>query len=93
MCYNNMCARLEPRIGQLAISKMGHDTKRLYVIVGVLSAEFCLVCDGEYRKLAKPKQKRFKHLRIIQHSQDLETSVNSKSISDELIRATLKQFL
>lgn len=44
--------------GQVVISTQGHDKDRWYAIVSVLDEKNMLVCDGDTRKLAKPKKSR-----------------------------------
>lgn len=57
-----------PQIYSAAISLMGHDKGRLYLVVKVIDSEFVLVCDGKTRKTDNPKKKRFKHLKIIKNN-------------------------
>lgn len=64
MWYNKTYALREPHVGQIVVSRMGHDAGRPYVIVAVLSSEFVLLADGKYRTVDKPKTKRTKHLRF-----------------------------
>lgn len=51
------------RLGSVAFSKSGRDSGRYYLIVG-LEGEFAYIADGGIRKLAKPKKKKLKHLRL-----------------------------
>ena len=43
-------------------SLKGHDTGRVYIVVGNDGDDFVFVTDGKYRKLDNPKRKRRKHL-------------------------------
>ena len=54
-----------PQLYNAAVSLMGHDKGRLYLIVKVIDADFVLVCDGKVRKTDSPKKKRFKHLKTV----------------------------
>lgn len=48
--------------GMIAKSIAGHDKNRFYLIVSVTSDK-AFIADGKRRKLEKPKEKSFKHLR------------------------------
>lgn len=71
--------------GYVVKSLKGHDTGRVYLVLAVLSADFILLVDGEYRKLDNPKQKRAKHVEIL--SEEETTFVN-----DCDVRKICKQF-
>lgn len=59
-----MCEKKDKIIfGSIVTSLMGHDFGRKYLVVKELNENFVLVCDGKYRKLDNPKQKRKKHLK------------------------------
>ncbi len=51
--------------GTIVKSLKGHDEGRVYAVVATAGENFVLVCDGKYRKLDNPKQKRVKHLEPI----------------------------
>ena len=51
--------------GGIALSTQGRDEGRYYLIKEVLPAGFVLVCDGNYKKLASPKKKSLKHLKLL----------------------------
>ena len=48
--------------GNLVISKKGRDKGRLFVVLYTLDAEYVFVCDGDLRKVARPKKKKRLHL-------------------------------
>ncbi len=54
----------EPAIGAVCVSKAGHDKGRAFVIVGICDEQHVLLCDGETRKLSRPKKKKLMHLKI-----------------------------
>ncbi len=56
-------------VGDMAASLKGHDTGRLYVVVGELNDDFVLVADGKYRPLENPKLKRRKHLVFVKKTE------------------------
>lgn len=90
MCYNNMYAHKDLEVGTVAISRAGHDSKRLYLVITVLSSEFVLCCDGALRGIDKPKLKRIKHLKPLGK---VDINISQNSITDEQIAEILKGFL
>ncbi len=90
MCYNDMYALKIPCLGAIVISKAGHDKGRAYIVTKVVSDEFVFCCDGEYRKVANPKRKRFKHLLPIGFSKEVASSVVEKKLTDYLLKKELK---
>ena len=86
-------------IGELATSKAGHDTDRLYMIVGE-EGECVYLCDGRLRVVEHPKKKKKKHIQII-HSSAQDTLIqiikqNLPGERDEIdrqIRKTLEDYL
>lgn len=77
--------------GRVVVSTQGHDAGRWHVIVDVLDGRYVLICDGEARKLARPKKKQVKHLRAL----PLIFPVRGKGasggpITDSDIRAALR---
>lgn len=65
--------------GFIVKSLKGHDRDRIYVVVSVIDGNFVLVCDGEYRKLDNPKQKRIKHLEFLEES-ELPADISDKKL-------------
>lgn len=57
----------EPAIGTICISRAGHDKGRAFVIIGVCDENHVLLCDGETRKLSRPKKKKLMHLHMEPH--------------------------
>lgn len=54
---------MEIEVGNIVISKAGRDKGRRLVVVEVLDSAYCLVADGDLRKLEKPKRKKWMHLK------------------------------
>lgn len=50
-------------VGTVVMSKAGRDAKRAFVVVQVVDEEYVLLCDGDLRKLDKPKKKKLKHIK------------------------------
>jgi len=74
------------QVGNVVKSLKGHDTGRVYLVVAVLNADFVLLADGKYRKLDYPKQKRIKHLELLDEGQPVE------GVKDSDIRKICKLF-
>ena len=65
--------------GRVVVSTQGHDAGRW------------LICDGEARKLAKPKKKQAKHLRALPLTLPVEgKGASGGPIADSDIRAELR---
>lgn len=54
---------MEITVGQIAISKAGHDKGETFVIVS-LDSKYVYICDGKHRKLENPKKKKIIHLSL-----------------------------
>lgn len=52
---------LDFQIGRVVYSKKGRDAGR-YFLVTALGDDCAYICDGQIRKLSKPKRKNLKHL-------------------------------
>ena len=51
-------------VGQIVISRAGRDAGRKFVVVRVIDDLYVEICDGDLRKVEKPKKKKIKHLNI-----------------------------
>ena len=81
-------------IGQLAISKAGHDKDTLYVIVGQ-EKDFVYLCDGRLKTPEKPKKKRLKHVQLVNRTVDqalLKRLQSGEKVYAEEIKYALKQY-
>ena len=77
--------------GRVVISTQGHDKDRWYAIVSVLDEKNMLVCDGDTRKLAKPKKKQVKHLRALPLTIQVEgCGASGGPLADSDIRKALQ---
>lgn len=82
-------------IGQLAISKAGHDKDTLYVVVGQ-ERDFVYLCDGRLKTPEKPKKKRLKHVQPINRMVDgdlLKRLQSGEKVYPEEIKYALKQYV
>ena len=80
--------------GGIALSTQGRDAGRYYIIKEVLPGGFVLVCDGNYKKLASPKKKSLKHVRLL--PEKVETIAEKFScggkVFDSEVYSALKAF-
>ena len=79
-------------VGRVVVSLKGHDEGRWFAIVKVLDDPYVLICDGDTRRLDKPKKKQAKHLRAL----PMTVCVTGKGASggeldDSDLRKSLKQ--
>ena len=76
---------MEPARGLIVCAMAGRDRGRYFV---VLEAEggYALIADGKSRKLAKPKKKNAKHLRVT------GKEIALTQITDKKLRNLLKEF-
>ena len=81
-----------PMVGQVAISRKGHDAQRTYLIVAVLSSEFVLCVDGKYRTAENPKAKRYKHLKVVGESADAVAALAAGTLTDANVRKICAEY-
>lgn len=73
------------QIGDIVISKAGHDKDKPFVVVAVMNDDFVLIADGANRKTENPKLKRKRHLRVVAQS-------GIKSPTNAALKKRIKQF-
>lgn len=82
------------QVGAVVISKMGRDTGKYYLVVARVGEDYALVCDGDNKKLVKPKLKKLKHLKY--KGDNLNTVkdklLNGLEVTDAEIRRALKAY-
>lgn len=49
-------------LGQVVVSRAGRDTGRKFAVIKVVDEQFVLICDGDLRRIEKPKKKKVRHL-------------------------------
>ena len=54
-------------VGQVVISTAGRDKDRKFVVICIIDDQYVYISDGDIRKLEKPKKKKIKHLRKLNH--------------------------
>jgi large subunit ribosomal protein L14e len=53
---------LNVTLGQIVVSRAGRDTGRRFVVTKIIDELFVQICDGDLRRIEKPKKKKVKHL-------------------------------
>lgn len=79
-------------IGNLIISKAGHDKGVRYIIIEE-SGDFVYLADGKVRTLEHPKKKRKKHIQPIRQYDTAHIANrlrNQESVSNEEIKRIIK---
>ena len=73
------------KVGDIVVSKRGHDAKQYFIVIAVLNESYVLIGDGVKRKLDNLKQKNVKHLKVAESADgSLEYIVDDKSIATKL---------
>lgn len=63
--------------GTVVISSAGHDSGRLFAVMGA-KERYVYLADGKERKLAAPKKKNTRHVRLTSHTLDMEGMTDRK---------------
>ena len=70
--------------GSVVRAEAGRDGGRYFAVVDS-DEKYCLIADGKSRKLAHPKRKNIKHIRVTNSMIDLN------DITDKKLRTVLRQ--
>ncbi len=73
-------------IGDIVVSRAGHDTGKTFVVVAQVGGDFVLIADGQSRTVEDPKLKRKRHLRVVGQS-DVNNPTNAT------LKKRIKQFI
>ncbi|MBR0425294.1 MAG: KOW domain-containing RNA-binding protein [Clostridia bacterium] len=82
-----MSAALE--VGDVVISKAGHDRGNLFVVLESIDSEYVRIADGRTRTLEKPKKKKRRHLKAVAEA---ERTAKVSWQNNAEIRTFLKQY-
>ncbi len=84
----------EVRIGQVVYVKSGRDKDRNFIVYRIVDESYVEIVDGKVRRLAKPKKKKLKHLKLLSGCLDklAEKIKAGKTIHDSEIRSALRNF-
>lgn len=77
---------MQPECGSIVKSLKGHDSGEYYTVVKT-DGKYAYVANGKTKKLALPKRKNLKHLRV-----EDEKRINISEITDKVLRKELNIF-
>lgn len=82
------------RVGQIVKSKAGRDKGRIFIITEIVDGIYVKICDGELRKVSKPKLKKIKHLIVYNRVfEEIETRVGkNEKLNNAYIRRLLEPY-
>lgn len=82
------------RVGQIVKSKAGRDKGRIFIITEIVDDIYVKICDGELRKVSKPKLKKIKHLIVYNRVfEEIETRVDkNEKLNNAYIRRLLEPY-
>ncbi|SHJ66768.1 hypothetical protein SAMN02745751_03090 [Dethiosulfatibacter aminovorans DSM 17477] len=82
------------RVGQIVKSKAGRDKGRIFIITEIVDDIYVKICDGELRKVSKPKLKKIKHLIVYNRVfEEIETRVGkNEKLNNAYIRRLLEPY-
>lgn len=86
---------MKPKIkeGNVVFSKKGRDKGYPFVVLLCVDDDFVLICDGDRRKVEKPKRKRRKHLSATPHEAPEILSLYAMNrLKDSDVRKALAPF-
>lgn len=69
--------------GSVVIADAGRDNGGLFVVTG-LDEKYCFIADGKSRKLASPKRKNIKHIRLT------DSMISINDLTDKKLRTLLR---
>ncbi len=79
---------IEYEVGEIVISKAGHDKGEHFVIVKS-DSEYVYLVDGVFRTVDRPKKKNKKHVQLV-HFKD--SNLIKKYVNNEKIKRAIKLF-
>ncbi|WP_313134934.1 KOW domain-containing RNA-binding protein [Anaerocolumna sp.] len=85
---------IEYEVGEIVISKAGHDKGEHFVIVKS-DSEYVYLVDGVFRTVDRPKKKNKKHVQLV-HFRDnnfIKKYANDEKITNEEIKKVIKLFI
>lgn len=84
---------IEYNVGEIVISKAGHDKGEHFVILKS-DSEYVYLVDGVFRKVDRPKKKNIKHVQIVHFQDDnlVKKYANNEKVTNEEIKRAIKLF-
>ncbi len=80
--------------GQIVHSKTGRDKGHTFIILESIDENYVSICDGDLRKIDKPKKKRLKHLLFFDAvAEDIQDKIkNGDRVTNAELRKSLSAF-
>ncbi|NLL55817.1 MAG: RNA-binding protein [Clostridiales bacterium] len=80
-------------LGSVVFSRAGRDKGRFFLVVEVVDEQFVKIADGDIRRLANPKLKKIKHLKVTGDKFEgiAEKLKNSATVYDAEIYSALRK--
>ena len=84
----------EPRIGGICQSRQGRDKGRYYLIKSVNADGTIMLVDGNFKRLAAPKKKNIKHLKLLPDRAEsiAEKLSDGRQVFDTEVYSALKTY-
>lgn len=78
-------------LGQIVISTAGRDKDCKFVVLCIIDEKYVYISDGDIRKAEKPKLKKVKHLKKLNHvAEDIKDKLES---GEKLINSEIRKLL
>lgn len=75
--------------GAIVRSKAGRDKFRYFVVIEVIDNNYCLIADGNLRKIEAPKKKKISHLAF---TNDKATDIEDFEFTNKSLKALTKSY-
>ena len=75
--------------GAIVRSKAGRDKFRYFVVIEVIDNNYCLIADGDLRKIEAPKKKKISHLAF---TNDKATNIEDFEFTNKSLKALTKSY-
>lgn len=84
----------EPQIGGICQSLQGRDKDRYYLIKEINSNGTVMLVDGNFKRLAAPKKKNLKHLKLLPLKAEsiAEKLLDGRQVFDTEVYSALKTY-
>lgn len=79
-------------VGDIVISLSGHDKNQPFIVTSIDKNGYCAIIDGRNRTKDKPKNKNPKHLKIVAHSEEILSKVQSSLSTNAEIYKMIKVY-
>ena len=84
----------EVKLGQFVLSNKGRDQGILAIIVEIIDDKLVKIADGTVRRVAKPKLKKIKHLKLTEglSVEVIEKIEKGQPLTDGIVAKAIKSF-